>query len=433
MTLARRLRAQGADVTLYEAAPELGGLAGAWDHGGAVWDRHYHVTLLSDTYLRDLLGELGLADELEWVETKTGFYTDGRLVSMSNTVEFLRFPALGFIDKLRLGGLIFYASKIKNWRRLEQIPVTDWLRRWSGRRALEKIWLPLLRAKLGENYKLASAAFLWAIIARMYAARRTGLKKEMFGYVRGGYARVLERFAESLRESGVTLRLGQPVARVESVGSETAVTTASGERELFDKVVLTLPCPAIARICPVLTESERSRLNDVTYQGIVCASMLLKKPLAHYYVTNITDGWVPFTAVIEMTALVDPSRFDGKTLVYLPRYAAPDDPVFQRSDVDLREEFTAALERMYPEFRRDDVLNFKVSRVKHVLALSTLNYSEKAPKTETSLPGVYVVNSAQIVNGTLNVNETVRLAEEASRKLGAAANVDRSISVGAAS
>jgi len=28
------------------------------------------------------------------------------------------------------------------------------------------------------------------------------------------------------------------------------------------------------------------------------------------------------------------------------------------------------------------------------------------------LPGVYVVNSAQIVNGTLNVNETIRLAEQ---------------------
>ena len=28
----------------------------------------------------------------------------------------------------------------------------------------------------------------WATIQRIYAARNSGLKKEMFGYVRGGYA-----------------------------------------------------------------------------------------------------------------------------------------------------------------------------------------------------------------------------------------------------
>jgi hypothetical protein len=29
----------------------------------------------------------------------------------------------------------------------------------------------------------------------------------------------------------------------------------------------------------------------------------------------------------------------------------------------------------------------------------------------TSVPGVHIVNSAHIINGTLNVNETVQLAE----------------------
>src|SRR6516225_12017291 len=81
LTLAHRLRRQGLDVTVFEAADQLGGLAAAWDLGGVVWDRHYHVTLLSDTWLRALLEELGLEQEMEWVESKTGFYTDGRLYS----------------------------------------------------------------------------------------------------------------------------------------------------------------------------------------------------------------------------------------------------------------------------------------------------------------------------------------------------------------
>jgi protoporphyrinogen oxidase len=137
----------------------------------------------------------------------------------------------------------------------------------------------------------------------------------------------------------------------------------------------------------------------------------VKRPLADYYVTNITDAWVPFTAVIEMTALVDRGRFGGNSLVYLPRYLAQDDPRWVRSDHEVREEFLAALERMYPAFRRDDVLAFHVSRVRHVLAVSTLDYSTVAlPPVRTSLSHVFIANSAQIAHGTLNVNETIGLA-----------------------
>ena len=105
-----------------------------------------------------LLDELGLTDRLRWNVTRTGFYTDGRLYSLSNAVEFLRFPPLSLIDKARLALTILHASRLKDWQRLEQIPVTTWLERWSGARTFQRIWLPLLKSKLGENYRLASAA-----------------------------------------------------------------------------------------------------------------------------------------------------------------------------------------------------------------------------------------------------------------------------------
>src|ERR1043165_2729142 len=215
LTLALRLSENGAKVTIFESAPEIGGLASAWQIGDVVWDKHYHVTLLSDAFTRKVVEEIGLGDEFEWVETKTGFYTDGKLVSMSNTLEFLKFPPLDLISKFRLGATIFYAARVKDWKALEKISVEDWLSKLSGRRTFEKMWKPLLKAKLGEAYKETSAAFIWATIQRMYAARNSGLKKEMFGYVRGGYARVLERFGEYLQEKGVEIRLNERVERVE--------------------------------------------------------------------------------------------------------------------------------------------------------------------------------------------------------------------------
>jgi protoporphyrinogen oxidase len=412
LMLAHRLRQRGERVTILEAAAHVGGLASAWKLGDVTWDRHYHVILMSDANTVGLIRELGLESDLHWVETRTGFYTDGKLYSMSNSWEFLKFPPLGLVDKFRLALTIMKASRIRDWQYLERIPVTDWLRKWSGRRTFEKIWLPLLKAKLGDSYQIASAAFIWAIIARMYAARRSGLKKEMFGYVRGGYARILQSFAQTLTNDGVDLQLERRVKRISSTNEGVRVET-QGETRTFDRVIVTSAAPLASQLVPALSQNERDLLNGVTYQGIVCASLLLKNPLAHYYVTNITDTWVPFTAVIEMSALADRSEFKGDCLVYLPKYVAPNDPIFEENDESIRERFLSALKRMYPHFQRDDVIAFQISRVRQVFAVTTKNYSQQVPPIVTSLPGVYLANSAHIVNGTLNVNETLQLAENA--------------------
>jgi len=92
--------------------------------------------------------------------------------------------------------------------------------------------------------------------------------------------------------------------------------------------------------------------------------------------------------------------------------------------------FLPALEKMYPHFRRSDVVQFRVSRVRHVLPISTLHYSTKLPPMQSSVPGVFLVNSCHIVNGTLNVNETVQLAERAVGVLLSAASPAERLPVG---
>ncbi len=418
MTLADRLVRTGQRVTILEAADHLGGLADAWQLGDITWDRHYHVTLLSDNHTRQLAADLNLGEEYDWRVTRTGFYTNGKLHSMSNSWEFLKFPPLGLIDKFRLAGTITYASRIKDWKSLENIPVADWLRKLSGRRTFEKIWLPLLKAKLGENYKQTSAAFIWSTIARMYKARRSGMKREMFGYLRGGYARLLAAFEEKLVAAGVEILCNSPASRIarDESGQWQVSLAVNGTRSVpttleFDRIVTTIPSGPIAKICPQLSEREKSRLESIQYQGIVCASLLLKQPLSPYYVTNITDD-VPFTAVIEMSALVDREQLGGKSLIYLPKYVSANDDLLNASDDAIRGIFLPALKKMHPHLMEDDILAFQVSRVKQVVALPTLNYSQQVPATKTSLPGLFIVNSSQIVDGTLNVNETIRLAEE---------------------
>ena len=438
LKIAKDLVARGQDVTIAEAAPKFGGLTSAWKLGDITWDRFYHVTLLSDSNLRELLADLDLEKELQWVETKTGFYAGGKLVSMNNIVEFLQFPPLNLFQRFRLGGTIFLASKIKNWRRMEQLSVEKWLRRWSGNGAFEKVWLPLLKAKLGEAYKMTSAAFIWAHTARMYKARRSGAKKEMFGYVPGGYARILETFCSYLTDRGARLLADHPVRSVrptnpddtnpddtnsdatnpddtnpDNSSSQLEVDFGDGRVETFDNVVTTIASPLIAGQCDQLTDEEKHKLKNIKYLGVVCASMLLTEPISPYYVTNITDTWVPLTGVIEMSTIVDSEQeLGGKHLVYLPKYLPDDHEGLKETDEDYQEKCLSTLEKMYDHFSRDNVIDFKVARARYVAALSTIDYSTRLPPVVTSVPGFYALNSAHILEGNLNVNETIRLGEE---------------------
>ncbi|GMV66425.1 MAG: hypothetical protein AMXMBFR75_22210 [Candidatus Hinthialibacteria bacterium] len=413
LTLALRLRRQGKKVVVFEAARDIGGLASTWQLGPLTWDRHYHVILLSDLSFRAVLADIGLEDEMEWVTTRTGVYAGGKVYSISNALEFLKFPPLGFIDKARLAFTILYGSRITNWKQLEKISVEDWLVRCSGRRTFEKFWLPLLRSKLGENYRKTSAAFIWTTIQRLYAARRTGLKTELFGYVKGGYARILEPFRKKLHEEGVEVITGCPLTRAEKHPGGINLVFADRPAEVFPKVVVTAAAPLAARLCTDLNADELSRLEGVLYQGILCASVLLDRPLGGFYVLNLLDGGLPFTGVIEMSTLVQPGHLGGYHLAYLPKYVPAEDPAFSLSDEEIEKQFKAGLFQIFPGLEEKNIQAFRVSRVRYVCPLSTLACSERVPPVVTSVPGLYLVNSAHILNGTLNVNETVQLADKA--------------------
>ncbi len=361
MTLALRLSQQGHQVTIFESAEKPGGLTGSWkmpapagtEGDGIVWDRFYHVILMSDLYTRKILKEIGLENDIRWVETKTGFYSGGKLYSMSNLVEFFKFPPINIIDKFRLGLTIFAASRIKNWQKLENIFVEDWLTRWSGKRVFQKIWLPLLKAKLGDNYKNTSASFIWATIQRMYAARKSGLKKEMFGYVTGGYEKINSRLTEHLHKSGIKIQCNSKVNSIrKNVSGKLEVFLDDNSSQLFDKVISTLPSQLSVKIAVELKEEEKQKHNAIKYLGVICPSVLLKKQISPFYVTNITDDGAPFTGIIEMTALIDKNEIKGNHLVYLPKYVNPDDELFDEQDHEIRKIFLGALYKMYPHYFR---------------------------------------------------------------------------------
>ena len=160
LTLALRLREQGQQVTVLRSRADRS--AGSRARGRSTrrtapvtWDRHYHVTLLSDARCRGVLARARARrrDASGW-RRKTGYYGDGRLSSVSNT---RRVPpparAADRVESCASALTILYGSRVEGLARLEQESRRDVAApRWSGRATFRRFWLPLLRAKLGESW-----------------------------------------------------------------------------------------------------------------------------------------------------------------------------------------------------------------------------------------------------------------------------------------
>lgn len=420
LTLALRLATAGHRVRVVEAAPTLGGLTASHRWGGLSWDRYYHVISSRDHALLALLAELGLTDAITWRRTRTLFF-DGRAHHpLDDALDYLRLPALPLASKLRIGLNILYGSRFADLAALEDRSAESWLTAWSGRAGYERLWRPLLRAKLGANQGLASAAYIGSVMRRFHGARQGVRQTESFGFVAGGYATVVGRLLDALRARGVAIDSGVAVRAVAPAedGVGLRLSTADTVRRAA-RVVLTCASPLVTRLCEpsTLGTAVHARHTGLRYQGVICLSLLLRRPLGGAYLTYITDDTIPFTTAIEMSALTGTASLAGHHLVYLPKYVASDDPLLHADDAEIAADFLAGLARLYPDITPADVVHQACARSAHVMALPTPGYSAALPGLTTAQPDLFVVNSAQIRNASLSVDETVALANAAAASL----------------
>jgi protoporphyrinogen oxidase len=119
-----------------------------------------------------------------------------------------------------------------------------------------------------------------------------------------------------------------------------------------------------------------------------------------------------------MTNLIDASKeTNGFSLLYLPKYTSPSDPLFDATDEQVWDRFSSALFQMHPGLHDEDIVSKHIFRERYVQPVPTLNYAARAPGVKTGVPHLFVANTTQIVNDTLNNNAMVRIAQNACREI----------------
>lgn len=408
------LSQQGAKVKIFEASPTLGGLAGPlYLEDGTAIDRFYHAILSSDSSLAALCAELGISDQLRFQTTRMGFYHQGRIYSMNSTVEFLRFPPLGWIDRFRLGLTVLYAQFIRDWHTLEGVGVEKWLARLSGQHTFDIIWRPMLNAKFDGSFDDAPATYIWSRLVRMKSTRGGANQKEESGHLIGGYATLLASMAQRIEAAGGEISLSCPVQQIVIEGGRAQGIRVGNHLETFDAVVATTQSPIFQRLIPGASPEYREFLGKTSYLGIICPVMVLNRPLTGYWTLNITDSRIPFTGVIETTTYIDPKYVGGHHLVYLPKYTAPNSPWQQKTDEEIKAIWLKNLQTMFPDFDPQSIEYFLIHRERFVEPLHLLNSSHLIPDIKTPVRDLYLATTAQIYPALTNGESVTRHARQA--------------------
>jgi protoporphyrinogen oxidase len=407
LVLAHEISKTNVNVKVFESDSQLGGLATHHDYGTFTWDKYYHVILPTDNHLVGLIEDLGLKDSLQWRRSMTGYYVNKKFYSFSNSKDFLLFPPLNIIDKMKLAFTIFYGSKINDRKKLEKITVKDWLIKIGGKRTYEKFWSPLLIAKLGDSHERVSAVFIWTYIKRLFQARSSAAQKEHMGFVSGGYKTVFDKLHKLLQQKGSKVLLETNIDYISANPAGGIDLEYDGTKEHFDKVIFTAPLNILEKVSSTeLVDISRNK-RAVEYLGVMCMALITTEPLTPYYVLNLADREVPFTGVIGMSSLVDIEQTDGKYLTYFPKYVTADHSYWSKSDAELKTIFLEGIQQLYPAFDKNQIVSAHMHKAFKVQPLQVLNYSDIIPKTKTNNPDFFVVNTSQFVNDTLNNNSVV--------------------------
>lgn len=416
MAAAYDLAKAGHNVTIFEAASHVGGLAAGFKQPNWDWtvEKFYHHWFASDKYMLGLIDELGWSDQVLFPRPYTVMYHDGRFYPFDSIPAAIKFPGLGWgLDKIRFGLVGLYLRISNNWRPLEKTTVDAWMRKWAGDRVYERMWLPLIEGKFGPYARDVNMAWLWA---RLHA-RTTRL-----GTFVGGFQAFADQFAERLKQMDVAFQMEARIAEIRpttDADPKLEISTVEGkDLGTFDQVLVTTAPNLLAKLAPSLPQDYLRGLLELKSMGAVVMTLVLNQPISEkgYYWFNIPkSAGFPFLALVEHTNYVSPEHFGGDRIVYCGDYLELGHEYFTLSDEELLKRFTPGIQRINPHFSPSWVKNVWVHKTNYAQPVPLVDHSKNIPDIRTPIPGLYFASMSQVYPWDRGTNFAVEIGRRVAR------------------
>ena len=392
-------------VTIYEAGPVIGGMSASFDFSGTSIERYYHFICAGDKPMFALLRELGLEDALSWRETRMGYFINGTMHEWGNPVALLRLPNLDPVSKFRYGLHAFLSTKRHDWRPLDSLEATSWIRRWVGKRAYDLLWRRLFELKFYEYSQTLSAAWIWTRIKRV-GTSRYNLMREKLGYLEGGSDTLLSVLRERIEDMGGKILLRAPVEKVLIEDGAVVGIRVRGSDIPHDAVFSTAPLPFVPDMIPDLPQDVLSSIRSLKNLAVICVIFKLRKPLTDKFWVNINDDRMDIPGIVEYTNL----RPMDHHIVYVPYYMPGDHPKYQENNDTFIAKSWRYLRMMNSELTDDDLVDSYASRYRYSQPVCHPGHLERLPPVETPVRGLFVADTSYYYPEDRGISESVRFA-----------------------
>lgn len=416
LTAAHDLLKKGHQVTIFEGADHVGGLASGFKQPNWNWsvEHFYHHWFQSDSNMLNLIKELGWSDKVIFPKPKTVMYHKGKFYPFDSIPAALLYPGLGWgINKIRFGLVGLFLRLTNNWKPFEQHTVEDWMRKYAGKKVYEEMWEPMLVGKFGEHYAHeVNMAWMWARLK----SRTTRL-----GTFEGGFQAFCDLFAQNLRERGAEIRLNSPIQMIKPYANHTLNVYCSDEILTYDQCLVTTSPGLMSKVAPDLPQSYLEGLLKLKSIGAVVLILSIKHQLSEkgYYWFNLPKkAGFPFLALVEHTNFLSPEHFGGEHILYCGDYLETDHENFSLSKEELVQKFIPSLKQINPHFSEDWINQTWLQRTKYAQPVPLLNHSKNIPEIKTPIPGLFFASMSQVYPWDRGTNFAVEIAHRAVMEMG---------------
>lgn len=405
LAVAYELVQAGHNPVVFEADDRVGGMTASFDFSGIQIERYYHFHCTSDAAFLAMLEELNIADKMRWTSTKMGYWYRDRLQPWGNPIALLRFRGLGMMAKLRYGLHAYMSTKRSDWKPLDNVEATGWIKRWVGAEAFEVLWRRLFEYKFYHYSDNLSAAWIWSRIRRI-GRSRYNLLHEKLGHLEGGSDTLLRELSSGIEAKGGEIRLSCPVTKVHiRDGSVCGVQPAGGDVEKFQKVISTVPLPFVPRLIPDLPPEILDAYRSVENIAVVCVIVKLKRQLSENFWMNINDPDMDIPGLVEYTNL----RPLENSIVYVPFYMPAENPKYSDDDAVFLEKVRNYIKRINPGISDEDFLDMRASRYRFAQPICPPGFLSQLPPIALPVKGLWVADTSYYYPEDRGISESIEL------------------------
>ncbi len=412
LTAAYQLANKGYKVTLLESSSQLGGLGTYFKYGDKWIDKFYHCQMPSDNPLLKLIEDIGLKDKMYWKPTRMGFIVDGKRYAFNSPIDLLKFKPISFINRLRFGIVSIAIRYLGKGKDLDNLPIEKWFKKLYGKTIWDKILKQLFLSKFGDHAGNLPSLYIWQRLGREK-------NKALRGYIDGGVKTIIDALETKIKELGGEIKTNTKVDRIEKTDNGINIITNNNSNIQSKWVISTIPIPTFVKAIKGTNLENSFSDPQLTYQGVVNALFILKKPLDNYYWIPVVNSNTEFDGIVEMTELIKKEQYGNNYAVYVMKYCNRNSELFIEENSQIAKRWKKQLISLYPDLNisDNDIIDIKIFKAPFVEPIYPLGYSKIKPNMKIKNANILLATSAQVYPNITSWNASCGLANNVVEQL----------------